>query len=349
MASLEGRLDRYAEARRGTETIIPHIEGVAQSAKGGSPEAHEARKVAPLLQRCGTRLRFHHYYQRDELRLVEARSCDKHLLCPHCAIRRMSRTLSRYMDRFDQVAEGRDVWLLTVTVRNGEDLAERFGHLRDSWKRWTQKRRDTLKGRGASELADLEGAVYSYEFTNRGNGWHPHLHALVLTEKGCAPSQDVLRAEWEAITGDSFMVDLRPVEKPEDGFLEVLKYALKFADLTPAQTWEAHMTLKGKRLLGAWGCFYGVPEPETADEDPLEDEPYLELVYRWAHGAGYQLEGWEYHDAPAEPLSAPVRRPVSCRLLRSSAPSHAYPRWTPPPEPGQEERRGPASTASGPE
>jgi hypothetical protein len=253
------------------------------------------------------------------------------------------------MDRFDQVAEGRDVWLLTVTVRNGEDLAERFGHLRDSWKRWTQQRRNARKGLSQSALGDLEGAVYSYEFTNRGNGWHPHLHALVLTEKGCAPSQAALRAEWEAITGDSFMVDLRPVEKPEDGFLEVLKYALKFADLTPAQTWEAHMTLRGKRLLGAWGCFYGVPEPETSDEEPLEGEPYLELVYRWAQGAGYQLEGWEYHE-PEQGTEAPQTVRRSCRLLRPKQSSHAYPQWTPlAPEPGQEERRGPASAASGPE
>jgi hypothetical protein len=203
------------------------------------------------------------------------------------------------MDRYQQVAIGRTPWLLTVTVRNGDDLAERFHHLKTCWQRWQQKRRDAEKGRGACELAEFDGAVYSYELTNRGEGWHPHLHALVLAPDGCTPSQQTLRAEWEAITGDSYIVDLRPVQEPERGFLEVLKYALKFGDLTPAQTWAAYMTLKGKRLLGAWGCLYGVPEPESPDEDPLEGEPFLELVYSWAAEQGYQLAELSYQ----EPLS----------------------------------------------
>lgn len=350
IGSLGQRLDRYGEARRGTESIIPHIASRLQpgGADGHSPEQAEAVKVLPLLRRCGSKLRFRHYYQRDDLRLVEARSCDKHLLCPFCAVRRMSRTLSRYMDRYHQVAEGRTPYLLTVTVKNGDDLAERFQHLKQSWQKWTKRRRTALAtGKGGTELAKMDGAVYSIETTNRGNGWHPHLHALVLVPEGVEVSLERLQAEWEGITGDSYIVDLRPVQSPETGFLEVLKYALKFGDLTPAQTWEAHLTLKGKRLLGSWGCFYGVPEPETADEDPLEDEPYLELVYRWVQDSGYQLDSWEYHDATAEPREAPGRSPASCRLLRPSTPAHSYPRLTPPLEPGQEERSSPATAGSG--
>jgi hypothetical protein len=70
--------------------------------------------------------------------------------------------------------------------------------------------------------------------------------------------------EWHQITGDSFIVDVRPiVGDPAEGFMEVFKYAVKFSDQPVA---ELHGTpsdaLKGKRLLGSAGCFRGVEVPE---------------------------------------------------------------------------------------
>ena len=53
------------------------------------------------------------------------------------------------------------------------------------------------------------------------------------------------------------------------------------------------MTLKGKRLTGAFGSMYGVKIPEKFTDDmPLEELPYLEMFYRFVFGpkSYYNLE-----------------------------------------------------------
>ena len=53
------------------------------------------------------------------------------------------------------------------------------------------------------------------------------------------------------------------------------------------------MTLKGKRLTGSFGSMYGVKLPEKlTDEMPLEELPYMEMLYRFVFGTKsyYNLE-----------------------------------------------------------
>ena len=73
---------------------------------------------------------------------------------------------------------------------------------------------------------------------------------------------------------------------------EVCKYALKFSDLSLENTWEAFLTLKGKRLTGSFGSMYGVKIPEKLDDMPLDELPYMEMLYRFVFGpkSHYNLE-----------------------------------------------------------
>ena len=68
--------------------------------------------------------------------------------------------------------------------------------------------------------------------------------------------------------------------------MEVFKYAVKFSDQPPADTLQAWLTLKGKRLLASSGCFRGVPEPEDLMDDAtaLADLPFATLFYRFMQG-----------------------------------------------------------------
>ena len=64
--------------------------------------------------------------------------------------------------------------------------------------------------------------------------------------------QEELQETWHEITLDSYIVDVRRVKKTkEHGYskavAEVCKYALKFSDLSLENTWEAFLTLKGKK------------------------------------------------------------------------------------------------------
>ena len=109
--------------------------------------------------------------------------------------------------------------------------------------------------------------------------------------------QEELAETWHEITLDSYVVDIRRVKKTkEHGYAkavaEVCKYALKFSDLSLENTWEAFLTLKGKRLTGSFGSMYGVKIPEKLDDMPLDELPYMEMFYRFVFGerSYYDLE-----------------------------------------------------------
>jgi hypothetical protein len=269
-----------------------YLEGEVQDSWEGAIR----RKAMALLRTCGNYLVFRQYWTAGEVRLHAACFCKQHLICPLCAIRRGSKALTAYLERYEVVRAERPElrpYLATITVQNGEDLAERFAHLRTSFKVLQDRRRRFRAGsRDApwTEFALVEGAVGSYEVTNKGKGWHPHLHMVWLCAR--APDQQVLRDEWEGITGDSFMVDVRPFrasQGPAEGFMEVMKYAMKFGELSLAQNWQAARVFSGARLLFSLGCFRGVVVPESLMDEPLEGLPYVELFYRYLDGVGYSL------------------------------------------------------------
>ena len=152
----------------------------------------------------------------DQVRLHAAHFCKQHLICPLCAIRRGSKTLERYLERFHVIQAARPdlkPYLTTFTVLDGPDFWERWRHLYACFQVLKDRRRNFLSGSRSApwtEFAKVAGAVGSYEFKRGKNSalWHPHLHMVTLCAS--SPNQYALRSEWEAITGDSFIVDVRP-------------------------------------------------------------------------------------------------------------------------------------------
>ena len=293
--ALPDRVARYSRARASALSMLSHLAKITnlQFCKSTPGSAFHPQRAAQKLENCGNWLVFAHYSNIDAVRLTRASFCKEHLLCPLCAIRRGAKLLGAYLARFEALVAADPSlkpYLLTVTVKNGPDLAERFEHLRRGW-RLLRKRRSRARDKGV--LRQVAGAVTSFEFTNRGEGWHPHLHSIVLARS--EPSQAALQAEWHQTTGDSFIVDVRPfteAEGPVGGFLEVFKYAVKFGDLTPEDRWTAFQVLRGRRLLSSFGCFRGIDPPDELTDQVLDDEPYVELFYRYSFRArGYDFVG----------------------------------------------------------
>lgn len=267
------RVERYGKAKQSALDVAEYM-----------ATRKTDQRIARKVSECGEWLAFRHYYTVDEVRLHGAMLCKKHLLCQLCAIRRGARSLRSYLERWEVIrAEKTSLrpFLVTLTVKDGEDLDERFRHLHSSQRElWKRKQR----GRG-SVLDGVVGAVWSYE-VKRGAGsgtWHPHLHMIALAEN--QPDAFALSDEWHNITGDSFIVDVRPITD-ESGFVEVFKYAVKFTEQSPEDTVSAWHVLQGKRLIASSGCFRGVKVPEELTDDAL-DLPYVTLFYRYLHGAGY--------------------------------------------------------------
>jgi hypothetical protein len=101
-----------------------------------------------------------------------------------------------------------------------------------------------------------------------------------------------MRAEWKRITGDSHIlrIDAVRTEDPAKAFCEVLKYAVKFSGMKPAQVWEAADTLRGQRLVSSLGCFRGVEVPDQLTDEPLDALPYVDLFYRYLGRGSYGLD-----------------------------------------------------------
>lgn len=257
-----------------------------------SEESTQALKAALKLQGCGNFLLFKNYYTIDQVKLTKFQVCNQHLLCPFCAGIRASRSIDRYTKRVNQLLkENRKLKpiLITLTVKNGPDLKERYEHLDKAFKTLLKRRRDwKKKKRGYNEFCKIKGAFYSYEqtFNAETKEYHPHIHIFALVEDWI--DQEALSETWHEITLDSYVVDVRRVRKQKDtGYLkavsEVFKYALKFGDMTVEKTWEAFKTLKGKRLTGSFDILHGVVIPENLADDTPEDEtlPYYEMLYKF--------------------------------------------------------------------
>lgn len=286
---LRGRLDRYGKAKNRAIDVAQYMRTLP-----------DMKTLAAKVEDCGEYLLFRHYYTVDEMRLHAARFCRKHLLCPLCAIRRGAKALQAYLPRYEAVCSanpGLRPYLVTLTVKDGSDLAERFRHLQKAQRElWMRKHRCNVP----CALDQVSAAVWSYEVKKgAGSGlWHPHLHMVALAPE--KPSQADLAAQWREITGDSHIVDVRPITDPVDGFLEVFKYALKFSDMTEADTVEAYRVLAGRRLLASAGAFRGVEIPEALTDDPLDDLPYVDLLF--THLGGGYVRSYRHPSTLQSPL-----------------------------------------------
>jgi hypothetical protein len=266
----EKKLARYASAKVRQELVSDFI-----LQRKEAPGKKSLQKEAIALQECGSFLVFRHYYTLGMYKLVAGSTCKKHLLCALCAIRRAAKCIALYSEKISQVKGDKDFdeVMITFTIRNGEDLQERFDHLLGSMKKLLQKRNDSQKINATThtEMMHVSGAVYSYEVTfSKEKGFHPHCHMIALvppgrfkysTQKIKGKSVEVPQVlkdgiveDWKKITGDSFIVDVRKIENsemPEQGqdiqgtrleaLVEVFKYALKMNRIdkdSPAESQE---------------------------------------------------------------------------------------------------------------
>jgi len=283
IATLPSRIERYSKAR---ELAILFKEYLID---------HGEMELAGYLLGCGNWLKFRNYYKVDIVRLFRASFCKKHLLCPLCAIRRGAKQLRSYLDRYEVIKsenEGIRASLVTFTVKNGPDLKERFEHLVEGVRLLNHRRRNSkLRGDSLSEWSKVLGLVGTYETTNKGKGWHPHTHLIVLHIAEIDPER--LISEWHGITKDSFQVDVRPLQNPEDparDFCEVFKYALKFGSLSHENNLLAYKVLKRRRLIYSAGLFRGVKVPDDLCDNLVADQPYIEMLFRFLPGSGYNYD-----------------------------------------------------------
>lgn len=310
-SKFDDRITNYGNRRKDTRKFLLWLRSQDNTNRP------DIQAVQSKIAGCANWLIFNNYYTVDQIRLASAHSCDKHLLCSFCAARRGSKYVQRYLDRLKIVMQGNPDLkpvMLTLTTVNGNDLEERFTHFMKSLRKLLKKRRNAKQGVTATELEKAVAGVYSVEVTNKGKGWHVHLHAVLLIDDWI--DREELSREWQAVTGDgSKILDVRLLAKGADvldasgeispklveAFAEVFKYALKFSDLDHGDRLHAWETMRGKRLVGSWGAFRGVKPPEGVLDDLLDDLPFIRLIYRFS-GQSYDLTSTRDFDENGHPL-----------------------------------------------
>lgn len=281
------------------------------------PWYNELRAKTAELYRCGAMIELHQ--ADDEIRLVSGSLCKNHKLCPLCAMRRCGRSMARYGKAIAELLDSQEHQLVpvfvTLTIRNGPDLDERFTNLADARRELMQRRRDALLGkRSEPVLESILGGVSSIE-VKRGSGsgtWHPHIHAIYLLRKTktarehASELSETLRRHWRQIA-DGYIVDVRPMISETDIHkctCEVFKYTLKFSELDPPDAFHTHFVTKGKRFLSSFGNLRGLGEPDGGEDLPFEDRAWLAYFYLYVDGDnGPEYVQHEFSTTKPEPTS----------------------------------------------
>lgn len=120
-------------------------------------------------------------------------SCGSVWACPACAAKIRQARADELESAIDQwLARGGGVEFVTFTIPHGERdaLADTFDLLADAW------RKGVLGGRGFAldrRVWGIPAWVRTVEVTLGPNGWHPHIHALLFTDRPWTPRQRAMR------------------------------------------------------------------------------------------------------------------------------------------------------------
>lgn len=146
--------------------------------------------------------------------------------------------------------QGREIRFVTLTVRHSpEPLRGQMESLYAAFRRLRQRVwwRENVTG----------GAAFLEVTLSAGDGcWHPHLHVLV---EGRWLERSRLSAEWRAVTGDSFVVDVRRPRSLDQTVSYVTKYVTKGLPtaslLDSDRLVELILAISGRRTILAFGTW----------------------------------------------------------------------------------------------
>jgi hypothetical protein len=118
------------------------------------------------------------------VKVLRANWCKVPAVCPICSTRTQQKRRGIYTEPIRAaVSRYRHAYMITFTVADGPDLAERLDHLRASFRAWYrmgQRRKDGTRSNG--EAARIAAMLTGVELVKTSAGlWHVHMHALAFS------------------------------------------------------------------------------------------------------------------------------------------------------------------------
>jgi hypothetical protein len=237
-------------------------------------ELHQPAPRLDAFANCGSCCRVEVSKDGKDFRLTANYCHDR--WCLPCGKARSAEICSVLSDLTDK----KTVRFVTLTLRHSDTaLKAQIDRLYDAFAKL--RRRDFWKKHVKGGACFLELKV-----SRSGRQWHPHLHILVETP--WLPQKDLSRA-WHEITGDSYIVDVRPIRSRGELLAYVTKYASKPMDASVynnrPKLLEAIQALKGRRLCLTFGTWRGVELrcPPAAAGDWLVVGSYADLLFAAAN------------------------------------------------------------------
>lgn len=209
--------------------------------------------------------------------------------CPSCARKLSFDRVVKYERRLQTLQ-----WPLwaTFTIRN-DDSPDVIDRLKAGWKMFRRKKIFT---------AHTVGGLWALEVTERGNGWHPHIHAMLdcrwLAANTPEPHQLDTRAiirekmsyakaeldeEWGACVSQDWASTFVARKSGGDAVRELLKYAVKGSDLLSSTLPIAPLIrmIDAGRTISTFGSLRANKLPP----EPDDSRPKLACTYCEAEGA----------------------------------------------------------------
>ncbi len=196
------------------------------------------------------------------VRIIPNFTCEFRL-CPDCARRRSRKLINKHLPAmlaFLRTNRATPVHLVLTQSHRAETRKESVKRLRVAFTKL--QRREFWK-------EHFRGGTWSVEFTKDKNGFH-HTHFHIIGFRSKFFHIDLLRAEWLVVTGDSHVLNLKPIEDLGKGLLEVVKYVSKPLDVKRfvKEDLADFLRLRNMQLFGTFGeyrKFSGKFEPLNDD------------------------------------------------------------------------------------
>lgn len=223
---------------------------------------------------------------------------------------------------------------LTLTVPNVDYAGPVRGMMRDLMLSFRRLRRMKLW------RENVTGGAYGMEVTDKGQGYHPHLHvvidcrwlALVTPEPRRADSPDKvkallrgaaeeLQAAWQHATGAERHLSIWLRRCDSNAASEILKYALKSEDAVKlkGRLGEVFRAMDAVRMCAAFGSCRGVELPE-------DDTPKLTCPNGHQSWQMKETVGAQELEARREEFRAKMRRWREAEVKKARAEWQAFAR-----------------------
>lgn len=286
------RIARYEKHLKRSKKTMQVLEQIGQ------------KERSMKLAHCGSYQVWREWCESGKIQIRECKFCQQTRLCDWCAYADCQRQVRGYLPKVTHLMKTQDLVpvMVTLTVKNGNDLKERTDHLFSSLTKQHHRIKNYWRGDGNSiELGKCAGGLWCVEITHsQEKGWHPHAHGLIMRPADHAFKFDPrkISEQWHQITGDSYIIDVRMSEagkhyldckskgiEPDydtvfKDLCEMIKYPLKPGGLTPAARVHAWQTLQRKQLRRPFGCLYGVDIPDMVDTNQEEGSFFEDYMQR---------------------------------------------------------------------